>query len=308
MSIDSITKWLLEDDNLCVKYRALTELLDKSTENEEVIAAKQHLLNTLPQAINTEWIFNLKGLRLSYNLVALAECGINKYDIDISSILTKISRPRIKGASGLIFTGGFDANCNDALIIRALVSLGYKFDKRIFSWLKAFSDYQLPDGGILCSHWRRRFKYTPKSCMKVNMHILLMLAECKKQGLELEYTDRLIDYFLKRKIFYRSDNPNKLVLPYRRGKRMIDNFFPSEPFRVGLPQLLYAFSILGAGNAPELKSAWELLENKKDQKGRYILEGSLSPSYLPRERVGKASKWVTLYALLSKKYKSGNRR
>jgi hypothetical protein len=301
---DRTIKWLLEDDCLGVKYRTLTELLDYSRDKEETITIKNRLMNILTQAKNTEWILNCKGLQLSYNLAALAEYGITKTDIDISSIITKMSGPPAKGMSGLIYTLRFDANCNDAFIIRVLVTLGYYSDKRVISWLKAFSDFQLPDGGILCSYWRRRFTYTPKSCMKANMHILLMLAKYKKQGFELEYSNRIIDYFLNRRVFYRSDEPDRLVLPYRTGKRMIDNFFPAELFRVGLPQLLYAFSVLGAGNEPELQPAWELLENKKDQDGRYILEGTLPKSYLPRERVGKASKWITLYALLAKKYKS----
>ena len=135
------------------------------------------------------------------------------------------------------------------------------------------------------------------------MHILLMLAECKKQGLEFEYTGKLLDYFMNRKVFYRSDSPDTLVLRDRPGKRIIDNFFPAESFRVGLPQMLHAFSVLGVGNKWELKEAWELLQNKKDKEGKLTLEGTLAKSYLPKERVGKPSKWVTLYALLAERYK-----
>jgi len=108
---------------------------------------------------------------------------------------------------------------------------------------------------------------------------------------------------MKRRVFYRSDSPDTLVLRERPGRRMIDNFFPVEPFRVGLPHLLYAFSILGVGNKPELKEAWGLLQSKKDNEGKSLLEGAPAKSYLPKERVGKPSKWVTLYAILAEKYK-----
>jgi hypothetical protein len=303
---NKIINWLTEDDSMAVKYRTLTELLGEPSDKEEVVRAKKRLLSTLPQAVNTDWKSESSGLQLSYSLVALAECGITGSDIDVSNVIAKISGPPAKGTTGLIYLAGFDANCNDALILRALVTLGCGTNEKVVSWLNRFADFQLPDGGVLCAHWRRRFAHVPKSCIKNNMQILLLLAECQKQGIQLAYSDQLVGYFLKRRVFYRNDNSKQLVLQYRSGKRMIDNFFPAEPMRVGLPQLLYALSVLGAGNEPELKSAWELLDSKKNMDGKYILEGTMSKSYLPREHIGKASKWVTLYALLAKKYKSGS--
>jgi hypothetical protein len=115
----------------------------------------------------------------------------------------------------------------------------------------------------------------------------------------------LIGYFLRRRLFYRTDDPTRLVLNDHPGRRMTDAFFPSEYFRVGLPVLLEALAVLGAGEAPELREAWRLLEEKKDPEGRLLLEGTLplNKSYLPKERVGKPSKWATLYACLAWKNK-----
>jgi hypothetical protein len=301
---DTVINWLQEDNNPAVKYRTLTELLGKPKMSDEVTRTREQVLNTLPQARDQTWMVDLKGLWLTYNLLALAECGLTKEDIDVSTVFKQWPEKPFKGGfPGFHYNGQFDAACGEALLLRALVALGYKENKRVRDWLDAFSEYMLPDGGFLCLHWRPRFKYTPKSCMKDNIHVLLMLAECKKQGLEFEYTSRLLNYFMKRRIFYRSDSPNELVLRDRPGKRMIDNFFPAEPFRVGLPQLLYAFSVLGVGNEPELREAWELLQSKKDSESKFLLEGTLAKSYLPRERIGKPSKWVTLYAMLAEKYK-----
>lgn len=82
---------------------------------------------------------------------------------------------------------------------------------------------------------------------------------------------------------------------------MTDVFFPIEYFRVGLPVLLDALAVLGAGHASELDEAWQLLESKRDQQDRISLEGTLPSNrvYLPKERVGKPSKWGTLYACLA---------
>jgi hypothetical protein len=302
---ESLLSWLLEDDNPAVKHRTLTELLGKSRTENEVIKTRKQVLNTLPQAVDRNWMKNTKGLWLTYNLLALAECGLTKEDIDVSGVFRQWPEKSTGyGLPGIQYNGQFDAACGEALLLQALLALGYKDDKRVQSWLKMFSGLILPDGGFLCLHWRPRFKYTPKSCIKDNMQVLLMLADGKKQELEFEYAGRLLEYFLKRRVFYRTDKPDKLVLDYEHpGQRMLDNYFPAQPMRVVLPKLLYAFSVLGVGERPELKEAWELSLSKKDKDGRSILEGTLTKSYLPRERIGKPSKWVTLYALLAEKYR-----
>lgn len=38
----------------------------------------------------------------------------------------------------------------------------------------------------------------------------------------------LVDYFLRRRLFYRTDDPSRLVLDARPGWRMVDMFMPSE--------------------------------------------------------------------------------
>jgi hypothetical protein len=81
--------------------------------------------------------------------------------------------------------------------------------------------------------------------------------------------------------------------------RTIDAFFPIEVMRVSLPLLLDALAASGVGQAPELQEAWQLLEAKRDALGRITLEGTIANSYLPKERVGRPGKWVTLYARLA---------
>jgi hypothetical protein len=73
--------------------------------------------------------------------------------------------------------------------------------------------------------------------------------------------------------------------------------------RVGLQNIVEAFCGLGYGNDKRLNEAWNILESKKDGEGKYVLDGTLTKSYLPKEKIGKSSKWVTFYALLAKKEK-----
>ena len=49
MKIDpNIESWLLEKGNPSIRYRVLTELLDKNPNDPEVIAAKQDVLSSEP--------------------------------------------------------------------------------------------------------------------------------------------------------------------------------------------------------------------------------------------------------------------
>ena len=64
------------------------------------------------------------------------------------------------------------------------------------------------------------------------------------------------------------------------------------------------FCVLGYGNDPRLGEAWSILNGKKNSDGKYMLDGTLIKSYLPKERVGKPGKWLTFYTLLSEKEKT----
>lgn len=46
----------------------------------------------------------------------------------------------------------------------------------------------------------------------------------------------------------------------------------------------------------------DISEAKQAYNGKYILDGSLTKPYIKTEKVGRANKWVTFYALLAEKY------
>ncbi len=284
------TAWLLEDNAPGVRLRALTELCDLPEEDEWVLTARQQALDWLPAAHDLSWLA-LTGLAIPYNLTALAECGLRREDVPIQPLaLSLLETP-------------FDGSCGFFLQMRALVMLGYGAEPTLAERLSHLTEIQLPDGGWLCLHRLRKMDRTPKSCYKANLHALLLAGELYKRGFSLPGLEGLLHYFFDRHIFYRSDDPTSLVLDCQPGKRTIDVFFPIEVMRVGLPLLVEAFAALGVGDAPELKEAWSLMEQKCDPEGRLILEGTLAKSYLPRERVGKPSKWATLYAYLAWKWR-----
>lgn len=185
--------------------------------------------------------------------------------------------------------------------LRALVGLGLGNKAVVQAALCGTMERQLPDGGFLCLHRLDKLKYIPKSCVKANMHALLLAAECHKKSIVAPFTEKLLDYFWNHKLFYRSDNSDTLILNAREGWRTIDTFYPFEVMRVGLQNIVEAFTALGYGSDERLSEAWRLLESKKNSDGKYILNGTLTKSYLPKELAGKPSKWVTFYALLAQK-------
>ena len=276
-------QWLLQDNHPAIRYRCITELLGEEADRQAVIAFVHGLL---PK----DWR-EAEGLWFTYYLTAIAECGLTRADIEI---------PREKVLSPME-EGSFDFNCEDFMMLRALVLLGYHDEPRVLERLSALPTKQLPDGGFLCLHRLRKLKYMPKSCVKSNNLALLLAAVCKKRGIELAITSELLRYFWEHHLFYTKADPSELILRARSGWRTIDTFYPFEVMRVGLQNVLEAFGALGYGNDARLQDAWRLLEGKKNDAGQYVLEGTLSKSYLPKERVGQPSKWVTLYALLAQK-------
>lgn len=283
-----VLDWLLEEDNPGVRLRALSGLCERPDNNAAMIATRRLVIETLGVARDLSWMQE-NGIRRMYNLTALAECGLTRDDVPVD--------PAVDALLAL----PFDANCGDYMLLRALVMLGYGADGRVLDRLAQACETQLPDGGWTCLHRLNKMSRTPKSCMKAAMHALLMAGEMAKRGMTFAGTNMLIPYFLKRQIFYRMDDPTQLALYARTGARMTDAYFPIELMRVGLPHLLDSLSSLGVGCAPELREAWSILDAKQDAQFRTKLEGTLSKSYLPKERVGRPGKWVTLYACLAHK-------
>ena len=281
--MDSIINWLLENDNPAVQYRTKTEILCEQ-------ADKQKVIDWVNKLLPTDWQ-NTKGLWYTYYLTSIAECGLTYNDI-------LIEKDR---ALNHYSESSFDFGCGDFMFLRTLVMLGLSDEEPLNSIISNLKHRQLPDGGFLCLHRLNKLKYISKSCVKSTNLSLLFCAECKKRGIELEITDDLIAYFWEHNLFYKTSNLSALILNTREGWRTVDTFYPFEVMRVGLQNIVEAFCAMGYGNDDRLKDAWELLNGKRNKDGQIMLNGTLTKSYLPKERVNKPSKWATFYTLLAEK-------
>lgn len=278
-----VYSWLLEDKNPAVQYRTKTELLGQAA---DISAVRDWILAKLP----ANW-WEVKGLWYRYHITALAECGLSYHDVDMQHLARAFDE----------LETSFECSCADFMLLNALTKLGLGIHAAVQSILDDLT--ALPDGGFLCAQRQKKLDYAPKSCYKANVHALMLAASCRSRGIDAPFAEPLADYFLRRNLFYRTDSPETPVLDARPGWRSIDAFHPFEVMRVGLHNILEAMSALGYGNHPSLASAWELLERQKDSDGRVVLAGTLTKSYLPKERAGQPSKWATFYALLAEKHR-----
>ena len=146
--------------------------------------------------------------------------------------------------------------CGFPMKLRALVMMGYHERDDVMGLITRFARRQLYDGGFNCE---RLLKQKPerKSCFKAAIQGLLLYAECKRKNILPDNADKLLDYFLNQDVFYSNDR-TKNFNEGRPGWRFIDNFFPAEPNRTGLPLIVSSLSILGAGNHPALMESWEM--------------------------------------------------
>lgn len=285
--MSEVINWLLEDSNPAVKYRTQTELLGQVGDKELVVA---WIFKKLPK----DWL-ETKGLWFNYYITAFAECGLSYEDIPKEAIEKAFA----------IFDEDIDCGCADFMLLTALMKLGLSKHPSMQRIIDELGSHRLPDGGYICQRIINKLDYMPKSCYKADIHALFFIAECKKKGIDVTAFQPLIDYFLNRNLFYRSTDKTQLVIGGREGWRTIDTFYPFEPMRVGLQNVVEAFCALGYGHDELLKEAWNLLQDHKDETGKVILKGTLTKSYLPktREKEGKPSKWVTFYTLLAEQEK-----
>lgn len=227
-------------------------------------------------------------------LTAFAEYGLQKDSRIDSYVKHAIELLEIEMQSDA-------SGCANPLVLRALVMLGYHDRKDVQRLLNQFAASQLYDGGFMCKRLLYK-KPNRKSCYKATLDALLLYAECKRKGIILDGTTQLANYFTKRDVFYHSDKSN-FVIDTKPGWRNIDNFFPVEPLRIGLPLIASALSILGTGEDPSLQKAWNFLEEKMQPNGQFLLEGTLTKQPCTFGKPGQPNKWIAFYTLLAEKYR-----
>ena len=291
--MNDVIRWLLEDENLAVKYRTQTELLGYDSGGAEAAATRRALLKSdlLKQVFA---YFDIgKDFADAHALSALCEYGLTRADVEIDGYVDR----HIKNT-------GFRDGCSEGFLLKNLVALGYLDYAPVKAELVAALTMQQGDGGYPCVSNNPRINkpgVPHKSCFQMTVCYLLLAVEMRKQRVACPQEAGIINYFLGREVLYRRDDPSRFVHGCHATA-----FHPPVCTRVGLHMILHALSVLGVGGEPACNRAWALLESKRGADGKYILDGTLTKPYIKMEKPGKPSKWVTFYALLAEKERNNS--
>ncbi|MCE5257994.1 MAG: hypothetical protein LLG44_02920 [Chloroflexi bacterium] len=316
MSTLPLVSWLLSSTEPALRWRTRRELLDLP-DSDPLVAADRAALPDAPTARallagmrpdgtwqvrhyrTKEWIgadvryadFSTTHFVLSY----LAELGLDRSHPAVTLAAERyLALQRDDGDWADAGSHYTHFSCLLGQNLRTFTRLGYRADPHIQRALDLLLATERPDGGYLCDmHEGRYATRAVKSCIRGSVKVLLALAELPETWSHPR-ASRLVDYFLERGGIY------------RRGTRTLVNrdmaatYFPTT-WRANIWEVLYALSVMGYGADERLADAWMELDKHRAADGAYILDWTPAKPWAAGVR-GQPNEWVTLYALLAKKY------
>ena len=286
----SIREWLLEDETPEVKLRMLKEY-EKLPENDErVIECKRRLLQSKVYERGLKKLRTDKPWAKYDAILAFAEWGLTREDIG-SDIDDEVF--------ALIESTGFKLLCGEPLLLRNLVKLGYYQEEFVKNEVDSMLRLIKEDGGFGCISTNKKTndpRKPHKSCARLTVEYLLLVAELHLAGSRMECESALVHYFTKRNIFYRTDDMKTPMVDV-----MLGTFYPPDPIKIGAHQIVYALRALGCEPESEaMQAGYKVLNQHRLENGRYVLTASKSVPAFKAGNVGEENKWVTLYAYMAR--------
>ena len=226
----NVLDWLLEEENPSVRYRTLTELLDRKLDDPEAMQAKALIPSSKPvkrifSKMDPEgyWLHfdKRKGRGVwvgdgveyhdfastHFNLAFLAELGMDRGDERVS-----LAAERYLGLQKP--DGDFmdRYSCLYAYNLRTFIMMGYRDDARIQKIVDLMVGTERYDGGYLCDQHEGKHKDRPtKSCIQGSLKALTAFAALPELW-NSPRCEELVSYFLKRRICFRMKRPDKPVV------------------------------------------------------------------------------------------------
>ena len=197
---ENILEWLLAEDTPEVRLRTLKEYLKLSDGDTKVIECKNKLLQSKVYERALKKLKKEKPWAKFDAIMAFAEWGLTRADIG-SDIDEEVF--------SLIQSTGFKMLCGEPYLLRNLVKLGYYQVDIVKDEIGCMPGKIKEDGGFGCISSNKKMnepKKPHKSCARLTVEYLLLVAELHLLGIECECESALVHYFTKRNIFYRTDN------------------------------------------------------------------------------------------------------
>jgi hypothetical protein len=285
----TVLDWLLEDIKPEVRLRTLKEYEHLPDNDEKVIACKKDLIGSKVYERGLKKLGKEKNWDKYDAILGFAEWGLTRDDIgkDIDDEVF-----------GLIESTGFKMLCGEPLLLRNLVKLGYGQEEVVKREIDSVLKLIKEDGGFGCISTNKKIndpRKPHKSCARLTVEYLLLVAELSLKGDRPECADALVHYFTKRNIFYRTDDMKTPMVDV-----MLGTFYPPDPIKIGAHQIVYALRALGCEPESEaMQAGYKVLNQHRQQNGRYVLTASKSVPAFKVGNVGEENKWVTLYAYMA---------
>ena len=284
-----ILDWLLEEDTPEVKLRTLKEYEKLPEDDAGVVECKKLLLKSKTYERGLKKLRTDKPWAKYDAIMAFAEWGLTRDDI---------GRDIDDEVFALIERTGFRMLCGEPLLLRNLVKLGYYEESVVKNETESVLSLIKEDGGFGCISTNKKIndpKKPHKSCARLTVEYLLLVAELHLSGYRTECADALIHYFTKRNIFYRTDDMKTPMVDV-----MLGTFYPPDPIKIGAHNIVYALRALGCAPESEaMQAGYKMLNQHKLENGRYVLTASKSVPAFKAGNVGEENKWVTLYAYMA---------
>lgn len=311
--------WLLEPDpvNPGVRYIALTDLLGYPADHAEVVAARQALMTTGPvpvildaQLLDGYWLQPEGGYGGGYRttlwqIIFLAALGADGRDERIQRagehLLSHYIAPSAAFAYGPRPIPSQALYCYNGDLIFALCRLGFGNDERVLGALDWLVKAITGDGEI---RYYKSGTAGPTFACAANdkqscawgankaMKALTAIPPAERSSQVQDALDVGVEFLFSR-------DPAVADYPYL--ERVSSSWFKfSFPLSYGSDVLETAevLTAAGYGHDPRLVSALNLIKEKQDDQGRWLMEKSLNGKmWVDIEEKDKPSKWVTLRAL-----------
>lgn len=288
---EKVRNWLLEKENPEMRLRVLKEYEKRTDEDELVIEAKKELLDSKIYKSIMKKLHSDKKWSKFDALLALAEWGLTREDI---------SKELDEEVFGFIKENGFQVLCGEPLLLRNLVKLHYYEESLIKDEIDRVLKLNKEDGGFGCISTNKKIndpKKEHKSCARYTAEYLLLIAELKLKGIDVACEENIKQYFMKRNIFYRTDDMKTPMVTV-----MLETFFPADPIKFGVQYILYSLNVLGCDKQSEaMKAGYQVLDRYLEEDGTYRLSASKSVPAFKCGNVGEANKWITYYAYMAKR-------
>ena len=285
----SILDWLLEEETPEVRLRTLKEYMKLPDDDKKVVECKRRLLQSKTYERALKKIRKEKPWDKFDAIMAFAEWGLTRKDVgkDIDDEVF-----------GLIQSTGFKMLCGEPYLLRNLVKLGYDQEDIVKNEIACVLSRIKEDGGFGCISTNKKTndpRKPHKSCARLTVEYLLLVAELHLLGYRMDCENKLVHYFTKRNIFYRTDDMKTPMVDV-----MLGTFYPSDPIKVGAQNILYALRVLGClPDSEAMQAGYKVLNQYRTENGRYILTASKSVPAFKAGNVGEENKWVTLYAYMA---------